>query len=177
MYAEKYRALFIAAHIINRGIVNFSKIFSSLAIMLIITLITVDVIGRYFFGKPTMIAAEISGYLLVVLVFLGMIYTTDVNKNITVEMMTSRLSEGVRRKLFIVVSIITMIFSGWMAWFTLQPVLMDFMLNTTSLTGTSIHMWIPGALIPFGFLLLSVKMLVQLIIDFGYNRHVGVLSE
>lgn len=130
-------------------------------------LISVDVIGRYFFGKPTMVAVEISGYLLVGLVFLGLIYTEHVNRNITIELLTDRLKPRLRKLLHGIVSVFSILFSAWLAWFTLAPVMMDFTLGTTSLTGTGIPIWMPSGLIPLGFALLAVKLTARFVMNLG----------
>lgn len=152
---------------IDKGIVIFCSAIAGATILILSILITVDVLGRYLFQTPTMVAVEFSGYLLVGLVFLGLVYTGHVDGHIKIEILTDRLKPYPRKMLKIVVDIFTIVFSAWLAWFTLGPVLMDFELGSTSLTGTAIPMWVPGALIPLGFAILAMKLFAQFVIDLG----------
>lgn len=153
------------AQVIDKSIVVFCSAIAGGSILIMTTLITVDVLGRYLFQKPTMVAVEISGYLLVGLVYLGLVYTGHVDRHIKIEIFTDRLKPHLRKKLNDIVGVFTILFSSWLAWFTLGPVKMDFELGSTSLTGTAIPMWMPGALIPLGFALLAMKLFAQLIIN------------
>jgi len=125
-------------------------------------LITVDVLGRYLFGMPTQIAVEMSGYMLVAMIFLGLAYTDSCERHITITVFTDRLSPGTRRRFAFVNAAVATLFSGWLAWFTLQPVLQDYALGTVSLTGTRTPTWIPGLFIPVGFAVLAVHLAAKL---------------
>ena len=48
---------------------------SGIAIMIMIFLITLEVVGRKLFGFSTLVSDEFSGYLLVVITFMGAAYT------------------------------------------------------------------------------------------------------
>ena len=165
------------AMVVDKGVAIFCSVAASAAVLAMAFLIPIDVLGRYLFGKPTLIAVEVSGYLLVGLVFLGLVYTAHVNRNITVDLLTDRLRPVVRKKLRDTVTICTALFSAWLAWFTLAPVRMDFSLGTTSLTGTAIPIWVPSAMIPLGFLLLSVKLLTRFIIDMSAGHEEGLRND
>lgn len=156
---------------VDRCIVIFCGVVAGATVLAMALLIPIDVLGRYFFGKPTMIAVEVSGYLLVGLVFLGVVYTAHLDRNIKVELLTDRLSPSVRRSLHAAVAVCTILLSAWLAWFTLGPVMMDYSLGTISLTGTAIPIWIPSAFIPLGFALLAVKLAARFIADMGRGAH------
>jgi TRAP-type C4-dicarboxylate transport system permease small subunit len=158
------------ATVVDRGIVIFCSALAGATILALTLLIPIDVLGRYLFGKPTLFAVEISGYLLVGLIFLGLVFTAHSDRNIKIELLTDRLRPRARKQLHDVVVIFTILFSAWLAWFTLGPVMMDFSLGTTSLTGTAIPIWMPSALIPLGFALLAMKLATRFIIDLGSNQ-------
>lgn len=164
------------AMVVDRGTAIFCSALAGTMVLAMALLIPIDVFGRYFFGKPTLIAVEISGYLLVGLVFLGLVYTAHVDRNIKVELLTDRLRPRVRKQLHDVVTIFSILFSAWLAWFTLGPVMMDFALGTTSLTGTAIPIWMPSALIPLGFALLAVKLSARFIMNLG-SEYGEILSN
>ena len=54
----------------------------SILIAGMLLLITIDVLGRYFLGMTTYVAGEISGYLLVGVCTLGLVYTQRKGANI-----------------------------------------------------------------------------------------------
>lgn len=161
---------------VDKGVVIFSSVIAGAAVLVMALLIPVDVLGRYLFGKPTLIAVEVSGYLLVGLVFLGLVYTAHGDRNIKVELLTDKLKPAMRKRLHGAVTICTIVFSAWLAWFTLQPVMMDFSLGTTSLTGTAIPIWVPSALIPLGFALVAVQLSARFIMDLG-AAHAGASQK
>lgn len=165
------------ARVVDKSIVVFCSVAAGATVLAMAFLIPIDVLGRYLFGKPTLIAVEVSGYLLVGLVFLGLVYTAHVNRNITVDLLTDMLRPVVRKKLRDAVTICTALFSAWLAWFTLDPVRMDFSLGTTSLTGTAIPIWVPSAMIPLGFSLLAVKLLARFIIDLSAGHAEALRNE
>lgn len=173
---KKYILIKSIARKVNFLVAKGCAVFAAGTILITTILLTVDVVGRYFFGKPTMVAAEISGYLLVGLVFIGLVYTADVNRNIVVEIITSRLG-SYQRKFHNVVLIFSIIFSGWLVWFTLEPVVMDFSLGTTSLTGTAIPIWMPSALIPLGFALLTINLSAKFILCLGNEDRQGLSND
>jgi TRAP-type C4-dicarboxylate transport system permease small subunit len=165
---SKGRPLFVRiATIVEKTIVVFSAVLAGAAILAMALLIPVDVLGRYLFGKPTLIAVEVCGYLLVCLIFLGLVYTAHAGRNITVELLTAKLPPRLRRRLHAVVTVFLILFSAWLAWFALGPVLMDFSLGTTSLTGPATPIWMPSSLIPLGFALLALKLAARALIELG----------
>ena len=83
------------ATMVEKTIVAFSAVLAGAAILAMAILIPVDVLGRYLFGKPTLIAVEVAVYLLVCLIFLGLVYTAHAGRHITVEHLTAISPPGV----------------------------------------------------------------------------------
>jgi TRAP-type C4-dicarboxylate transport system permease small subunit len=88
---------------------------SGIAILCIMFLTTADVIGRYL-GYPIKGAMEISEMSLVVLGFLAFGYTQLYHRNVTIELVTSRLSKHTKAVLSLITSILSMGVFGIMAW-------------------------------------------------------------
>ena len=138
-----------------------SKISGQVIILLMTLLITIDVIGRTIFGKSTLIASELSGYMLVAIVFLGLAHTLKVDKHITVEIITSRLPDEKRRKLEVIVFILSAVFMSWLTWSTWYPVMKN--LHTQSITSLRAPMWVPYLLVPVGSAMLTIAFLIEAI--------------
>ena len=99
---------------VRRGI-SFVSGFTGAAFVFSMTMpIMIDVFLRIFAGVTTYVATEWSGYMLVGIGFLGLAYTQKRGKHIQIKMVTSRLPEGVRKKLEIVILIVGVLFIGWL---------------------------------------------------------------
>ena len=136
-----------------------SKITGQIIILAMTLLITIDVIGRSTIGKSTLIASELSGYMLVAIVFLGLAHTLKAEKHITVEIITSRLSDQKRRQLEVAVYIVGAIFMSWLALSTWYPVVKN--LHTQSITSLHAPMWIPYLFVPVGSAMLAIAFLIE----------------
>jgi TRAP-type C4-dicarboxylate transport system permease small subunit len=127
-----------------------------------IGLITVDVIGRKF-GHPTGVTYEISGYLLVIVVFLGLAYTLRTGKHIEISAVTSRLSQRARKWLKVVTSVIGLAYIGWLFWFTLKNAMLSYTLKSVSRTALKTPLWTMELLLPIGLSLLGLAIVVETI--------------
>ncbi len=142
-----------------RLLYRVSKTSGEVLILIMTLLITIDVIGRTLFGKSTLVADELSGYMLVAIVSLGLAHTLKAEKHITVEIITSRLPEVKRKKLEVVVYLLSAAFMTWLTWATWYPVVKN--LNTQSITSLHMPMWIPYLLVPVGSAMLAVAFVLE----------------
>ncbi len=140
-----------------------SGVIGGLFIFAMTLLVSVDVLGRYLFGKPTLIAVEMSAYMYVAIIFLGLAYTQSIGRHIQITSVTSRLSQGQQKILAIVISITAIIFAGWLVWFTAGPAIQFFTQGAVSKTGTHTPLWIPASFIPLGFLLFTFQLIAGLV--------------
>ncbi len=81
---------------------------SGLLVVGLVCLTLTEIFLRYFFDKSTMIADEYNGYLYLASIFLGLAYTFLKNGHIRINIVTSRLSEGINGLIDVVASIITL---------------------------------------------------------------------
>ena len=98
-------------------------IISSFCVFIIMFLISADVIGRFFFGKPVMGTYEIGQTLMVFIVFFGVAYTQMTGGNVTVETFIRNFGPKTRLALSIFAAVIglmlfsLMTYSSWkLAW-------------------------------------------------------------
>ncbi len=131
---------------------------AALAAMLLLTLASV---GGRLLGQPVLFAAEVSGYALVAIIFGGLAWTDVGSKHVVITLATDRLAPHWRTRLARFVHAASIVLIAWLVWFTLQPVLQDYRLQTRSLAGTGWPMWAVQTLIPFGLLLLLLRMLAH----------------
>jgi TRAP-type C4-dicarboxylate transport system permease small subunit len=134
---------------------------SILSIM--VALITVDVIGRYFFDRPTYLADELSGYFLVVIIFLSLAQTQKKGKHVISTALTSRLVPSKRKWLDISTSILSLVFIIWFAWRTAIAAHQSYVLETTTITLLHTPYWIPQILLPIGLSLFALQLTVHIV--------------
>lgn len=132
-------------------------------------LVTGDVIGREF-GHSTGVAHEISGYCLVVIVFLGLAYTLRVGKHVEVSVVTAKLPQRARRWLKIATSFVSMAFIVWLLWFTLQHAIRSYALKSVSMTPLRVPLWPLEMLLPIGLGLLTLAIMVETIKIIKHNQ-------
>ncbi|MBI4334431.1 MAG: TRAP transporter small permease [Chloroflexi bacterium] len=78
-----------------------------------------EAIGRYFFNSPTQWAIELSGYLMIALVFLGGASTYMLDGHVRVDMVYLRLGRPVRRVLDLFGYLVVLAYSlvlMWQSW-------------------------------------------------------------
>jgi len=80
---------------------SFFCFLGSIVLFALMLLTTADVIGRYLFNKPILGVLELTQFMMVCLVFLGMIYTQAENGHISVDILASRCSSKIRTILFL----------------------------------------------------------------------------
>jgi TRAP-type C4-dicarboxylate transport system permease small subunit len=124
-------------------------------------LISVDVIGRSF-GQSTLVADEMSRYMLVGLAFLGLAYTQRKKRHIQIRLITSRLSQRVQEMIEIGVLIVGFVFASWLVWTTWGLVDMMFTDNRRSLTLVETPLWIVALLVPVGLGMFALELLVEI---------------
>lgn len=131
-------------------------------LFLMMLLIVVDVIGRYFFDSPTYVADEISGYALVAIVFLAVANTQRLGKHMVVTVVTTHLSSTKRKWLELSTNIISLSFLIWFTWSTTMGVLESYNLQSVSHGVINTPYWIPKLLLPIGLSLFSMQIFLQL---------------
>ncbi len=83
--------------LLSRKLSLLGAILSSVLILALVALITVEIIGRSLFDYSTMLADEYSGYFFLASVFLGLAYTFRENGHIRITIITSKLSSNIKR--------------------------------------------------------------------------------
>ncbi len=133
-----------------------------IALLIMMSLITLDVLGRYLFNSPILGIDHISAYLLVVLVFTGLSYAFKTDAHIRVDVLTSRLSKTTDRRLEVGVYIVGIIGAAVMFWHSLRMVMTSFRLGTRLFPGAfEIPAYVPQLFVPLGFGLLVLPMIIS----------------
>ena len=142
---------------------------AALALFIMTLLVTIDVIGREL-GHPTGVAHEISGYCLVVIIFLGLAYTLRIGQHVQVSAVTGKLPQRARRWLKVATSTIGLAFIGWLFWFTLQHAIRSYNLESVSMTPLRVPLWPLEMLLPIGLGLLALAIIAETVKIIKHNQ-------
>ncbi len=118
---------------------------------------------RYFFDMSTMIADEYSGYLYLASIFLGLAYTFLSGGHIRINIVTSRLSEGVNGLIDIIASIITL---GVLAFVLYRTVLFtydSYELEMLSEAVSETPLYLTQIVMPIGTILFMLAVIAFII--------------
>lgn len=147
---------------ISRVIGSVSGTIGGFIIFAMTMLITIDVLGRYLFSKPTMVATEISGYMLVGITFLGLAFTQRQGRNVEIIMLTQKLSKKLQKQIRTVNLVVSVAVALWLTWATTTPVIENYTFHRISITELRTPMWIPWLMVPAGAFMLTIELVVEL---------------
>ena len=131
---------------------------SSLAMLLIVALILVEIVLRSLFGTSTLISDEYSGYLMVALVMLGLSHTFAQGGHIRITILAERLQGRAAQVLdlaaasgALTLGLFALYHSLWMVEDTFSYRILADSISETPL-------YLPQILIPLGLLLLDLQI-------------------
>jgi TRAP-type C4-dicarboxylate transport system permease small subunit len=125
-------------------------------------LITIDVLGRYLFSRPTYVADELSGYSLIAITFWGLAHTQRDEKHIEITAITGHLPPRIKKWLKLTTLIISLAYFAWLTWATLLSTIQSYDMKSISITPLHTPLWIPYAFVPLGSAILTLQLIVQI---------------
>lgn len=126
-------------------------------------MLTYEVLARYFFVKPTIWASELSQLCLIWGSLLAMAWVLRIGRHIVVDAVALLLPIRVRRctdalaMAIIVAFSIVLVWKGWAIFWD------SFERGRTSATMLDLPAWIPELAVPFGFTILAIQALIEII--------------
>lgn len=97
-------------------IVKIGEYGASLSLFVLMMLIVVNIVGRYFFHHPLLGTVEVSSYLLLMIVGLGLGGAALERRHIKVDLLMDRLSKKIQRAVDTVMLIGSVILLAVMTW-------------------------------------------------------------
>lgn len=134
------------------------------AVVAMTVLVTVEVLGRDLFDRSTLIADEMSGYLLVLLTFVGLAPTLRGGGFIRIDTYRARLRGAPRQALELGIHVLALGYAALLDWHLWRLALDAWRLGTTSIQVSRTPLWIPQGLMALGGLLLVVDLLARLVV-------------
>ena len=126
-------------------------------------LITVDVLLRATTGKSTLIASEVSGYMLVALAILSLAHVQHSEGHVGIDLLTRLLPTQPREWLKLAVLSVSVVYVVWFINVTWSPVAYNYVRGVKSITILATPMWIPYLFVPVGGAMLLVELVAQTI--------------
>ncbi len=135
---------------------------AGLAAVVMMTLVTIEVLGRSFFNVSTLIADEMGSYLLVTLTFLGLAPTLRDGGFIRIDVYRARAGGRVRTALDAIIVILAIGYTAALDWYLWGLAANSYRLGTTSIQVARTPLWIPQGIMAVGGTLLLAELLAQL---------------
>lgn len=131
-----------------------------LAVMMLVT--TVDVLSRFFFNLPITGSIEITGFLLVLTILLGIPYAAARKQHVTIDILTYKLSERVGLVLNSITLFIAITLFAVIVWRSIDyALLMNSMNRVTAVLRMPISPFV--LVVAFGFAITGCVLLITLL--------------
>lgn len=130
-----------------------------LALAIMTVIVTGDVILRYVFNAPTKWVGEISSFLMVVIVLMGLAYTQKERGHIKVDIILSRLPKAVRRWAELMILVISFVFTIILLYLTAGDFWLSVKWGTTSESVMAFPLAPWQAFIPIGLAILALVLI------------------
>ena len=114
---------------------------ASCALLIMTIGVTLDVLARFLLGAGTKLAIEMSGYLVVAIVFFGLAYTHKTNGHIEIDFLVKRLPARAQRWCRIFNSTVFLAYTVLLGYFGWRSFWTSYQFNTTSRTGLDVAIW------------------------------------
>ena len=142
---------------------NLGGILAAIFVFALTLPVFINVITRRLLNHPIALVDEVSGYLLVGIVFIALAYTMQHGGHVSITVVVDRLPDKVRRKLQIIVPILAfgwfvpLIYGTSVFWHSIYEQ------GMISLKPSGVSVWIPNIVVPVGVALLMLQVIAQLI--------------
>lgn len=136
---------------------------SALLMIALLTLMNVEIIMRYVFGKSTLLADEYGGYFYAWIVLLGAVHLLRSDKYLTVTLLTDRLSPGGRNAAAMLAGVIGLGVSLVSLSSTWSIVEQSWMFGTRSMQPSATPLIYPQLAMLIGYGLLSFAYIEEIL--------------
>jgi TRAP-type C4-dicarboxylate transport system permease small subunit len=145
------------------ALARVSAALAGVAVLLCFALVCYSVAMRYFLDDPVTWSDEVTGWLVVAVVMLGVADAQARGEHIGVDLLTDRASPRLRRALGLFGTALVAACAGLIAWQGVEMVQFSAMLDLRSNTLGWAALWPVQALVPLGGALLLAVALAQLV--------------
>jgi TRAP-type C4-dicarboxylate transport system permease small subunit len=145
-------------------LVLFCAMLACVAIAGMSVLIVIEVILRSMFSSTLYFIEEYSGYMVLVILALGLPYCREKNALLTVDFFIARVNAALRRKVEFVYGLVSIGYCILIDWYVIQLLMKSIQRNLTASSVMRTPLWIPQMFLPIGITLLCLVMIRKLIL-------------
>jgi TRAP-type C4-dicarboxylate transport system permease small subunit len=150
--------------LVTIGVLSTGGMYASGAgVFIMSVLITIEITGRYLFGFSLLVVDEWSGYLLVMVTFLGLAYTMKTKGFLQIDFLVNRLSQRRRHLFNIFLVLIALIYSLVIGWKLIIYTWLNYSTGAVSVSISQTPLYIPQLFMPLGILLLVLELIREAI--------------
>jgi TRAP-type transport system small permease protein len=129
----------------------------------IVILVTLEVILRTFFSTSTLISDEFSAYFFIGLLYFGASYALSKQRHITINIVTSRISDRLRRIFFRFTTILTLPVCVLICWRGWELVATTIKHGTLAASVVATPLYLPMMIVPLGLSVLALQALAEVL--------------
>lgn len=133
------------------------------AVLVLTVMVTGGVAARRVLNAPFLFVEEISGYVVLAIVFLGLAYTLRTGGHIRVNIVQNRLGGRAQTALQGACLLVALTWSGFLIAGTWRLVAEYYTQNVLSFAYLQTRLWIPGSVMVAGGVLLALQCLAMLL--------------
>lgn len=137
---------------------------SSISIVAMTCLVTVSTLGRWLFNRAILGSDEISGYLLVACVYLGLAYTLQVGGFIRIESVYGRFKPAVRRIADFVIYLLSTLYSFALTYYFWRLATQSYLRSVRSIGVLEFPLYIPQTIMALGISFLTLQLLLMTVL-------------
>ena len=135
---------------------------SGLLFLAVSLILFYDVLGRYFFGDPSVWAQSVSQYLILVAVFLGTAYCFQEDGHVNVEILIDRFTPGWKRAALGTGYLMSLVYTLAMLWYAGRLADMSWQLGWRTQGSFPVPSWLLYGVMVFGCVLLVLTIGMKL---------------
>ena len=144
---------------VGERIADAAGVLAGAATLVLTAMVTGGVVARRVLNAPLLFVEEVSGYLVLAIVFLGLAYTLKDGGHIRVDIVFGRLTGGVRRATQAACLVAALVWAGFVVAGTWRLVEEYYTQRVLSFAYLQTPLWIPGAAMVAGAVLLALQVL------------------
>jgi TRAP-type C4-dicarboxylate transport system permease small subunit len=144
-------------------IASAGRFASSFLLIMMVILICIEVLGRYFLSFSTLIADEYSAYFFVGCIFFGFVHSFRNGHFLRVNVVVNRLSERYRDFFYLVASILGFLLSVILTYEVAILAYVSISFGSVSIQPSATPLFIPQMIMPVGMAAMSLSFLNEAI--------------
>lgn len=144
-------------------ILQFSGAIAKASVFLLVALVSINVLARYFFSAGNVGLQELEWHLISPIALLGMAYALHHGEHVRVDVFYERMTARTQTWVDVATALLTMAVGLYLAWLAIPYVQASYAMGQGSPDpGGLPHRFLLKALIPIGFALLALQSIASL---------------